>query len=41
MSGQRVIERAPNRWLMLMGAFLTFGGIVGFVVEQRLRSVKT
>jgi transcriptional regulator with XRE-family HTH domain len=33
-------ERTGNRWLMFLGALLTFGGLVGFVVEQRLRSVR-
>lgn len=33
-------ERPQNRWLMFCGALLTFGGIFGFIVEQRLRSVR-
>ena len=33
-------ERPQNRWLMLVGALLGFGGIVGFIVEARLRRVK-
>lgn len=33
-------ERPQNRWLMFMGALLAFGGIVGFVIEARLRSVR-
>lgn len=33
-------ERPQNRWLMLLGALLTFGGVFGFIVEQRLRSVR-
>jgi len=33
-------ERAANRWLMLAGALLTFGGIAGFIVESRLRRVR-
>ena len=33
-------ERPLNRWLMLAGALLTFGGIVGFIVEARLRRVR-
>ena len=33
-------ERPKNRWLMLMGALLAFCGIVGFIVEARLRSVR-
>lgn len=33
-------ERPQNRWLMLVGALLTFGGLVGFIVEARLRRVK-
>ena len=34
------IERPENRWLMFFGALLTFGGIVGFIVEARLRGVR-
>ena len=37
---QSNFERAQNRWLMFMGALLAFGGIVGFVVEARLRTVR-
>jgi len=33
-------ERPQNRWLMLAGAFLGFAGIVGFIVEARLRQVR-
>jgi transcriptional regulator with XRE-family HTH domain len=33
-------ERPQNRWLMLAGVLLTFGGIVGFLVEARLRRVR-
>lgn len=33
-------ERPQNRWLMFIGALLTFGGIAGFIVEARLRSVR-
>jgi transcriptional regulator with XRE-family HTH domain len=33
-------ERPQNRWLMFIGALLACGGIVGFVVEARLRSVR-
>ena len=33
-------ERPQNRWLMFIGALLTFGGIIGFIVEARLRSVR-
>lgn len=33
-------ERAENRWVTLIGALLAFGGLLGFVVEQRLRSVR-
>jgi hypothetical protein len=40
MAAQKLIERPQNRWLMFIGAALTFGGLIGFVVEQRLRSVK-
>ena len=36
----RGTDRAQNRWLMLVGTLLAFGGIAGFVVEQRLRSVR-
>lgn len=34
------VERPQNRWITLVGTLLTFGGILGFVVEQRLRGVK-
>jgi transcriptional regulator with XRE-family HTH domain len=33
-------ERHANRWITLFGVLLTFGGILGFVVEQRLRSLR-
>lgn len=33
-------ERPQNRWLMFLGALLTFGGITGFIVESRLRGVR-
>jgi len=33
-------ERPQNRWLMLAGVLLTFGGLVGFIVEARLRQVR-
>lgn len=33
-------ERAENRWLMFLGALLTLSGLVGFLVESRLRSVR-
>lgn len=33
-------ERPQNRWMMLAGVLLAFGGIVGFIVEARLRRVK-
>ncbi len=33
-------ERPQNRWMMLAGLLLAFGGIVGFIVEARLRRVK-
>jgi transcriptional regulator with XRE-family HTH domain len=33
-------ERPQNRWLMLAGVLLAFGGIVGFFVEARLRQVR-
>lgn len=32
--------RVENRYLMLLGSLLTFGGLFGFFVESRLRSVK-
>jgi transcriptional regulator with XRE-family HTH domain len=35
-----VAVRPQNRILMLAGALLTFGGIVGFITEARLRSVR-
>jgi transcriptional regulator with XRE-family HTH domain len=40
MAAQKLVERPQNRWLMFIGALLTFSGLIGFVVEQRLRSVK-
>ena len=33
-------ERPQNRWLMFIGTLLACGGLVGFVVEARLRSVR-
>jgi len=33
-------ERPQNRWLMACGALLAFAGIVGFLIEARLRSVR-
>ena len=33
-------ERPQNRWLMLAGLLLGFGGVVGFIVEARLRQVR-
>jgi len=33
-------ERLENRWLMLAGVLLTFGGLVGFIIEARLRRVR-
>jgi transcriptional regulator with XRE-family HTH domain len=33
-------ERAGNRYLSLLGLLLTFGGLFGFIVEARMRSVK-
>lgn len=33
-------ERPQNRWLMLAGMLLAFGGITGFIVEARLRQVR-
>jgi len=32
--------RVENRYLMLLGSLLTFGGLFGFFVEARLRSVR-
>jgi transcriptional regulator with XRE-family HTH domain len=32
--------RPQNRWLMFIGTLLACGGLVGFVVEARLRSVR-
>ncbi|HUQ09100.1 MAG TPA: helix-turn-helix transcriptional regulator [Steroidobacteraceae bacterium] len=37
---QADVERPGSRWLQLIGALLTFAGILGFVVEARLRSVR-
>jgi len=34
------VQKLPNRYLMLFGSLLTFGGLFGFFVEYRLRSVK-
>lgn len=33
-------KRPQNRWLMLAGALLTFGGITGLIIEARLRRVR-
>lgn len=33
-------ERPQNRWLMFVGALLAFAGLVGFLIEARLRSVR-
>jgi transcriptional regulator with XRE-family HTH domain len=33
-------ERPQNRWLMLAGALLSFGGVAGFIVEARLRQTR-
>jgi len=33
-------DRSENRYLMLLGTLLAFGGLLGFLVEFRLRSVK-
>ncbi len=33
-------RRPENRWLMVAGVLLTFGGITGFIVEGRMRSVR-
>jgi transcriptional regulator with XRE-family HTH domain len=33
-------ERVENRYLTLLGLLLTFGGLFGFFVEARMRSVK-
>jgi transcriptional regulator with XRE-family HTH domain len=32
--------RPQNRWLMFIGALLAFGGLMGFIIEARLRSVR-
>lgn len=40
MAAHKLVDRPQNRLLMLAGALLTFSGLIGFVVEQRLRSVK-
>jgi transcriptional regulator with XRE-family HTH domain len=37
---ESVSERRESRWLQFVGALLTFAGILGFVVEARLRSVR-
>lgn len=34
-------EHPQNRWLMFAGALFAFGGLAGFLVEARLRSVRT
>jgi transcriptional regulator with XRE-family HTH domain len=34
------VQKLPNRILMLLGSLLTFGGVFGFFVEYRLRSVR-
>lgn len=33
-------DRRENRWITFFGALLAFGGVLGFVVEARLRSVR-
>jgi transcriptional regulator with XRE-family HTH domain len=33
-------ERPENRWLMLAGTLFTVGGLVGFIIEARLRRVR-
>ncbi len=38
--GSGEYERRENRYLMLLGALLTFAGALGFFVEHRLRSVR-
>jgi len=37
---ESVSRRPQNSWLILAGVLLTFGGITGFIVEARLRSVR-
>ena len=37
---ERAPEASQNRYLMLIGSLLTLGGVFGFFVEYRLRSVK-
>jgi len=34
------VQARPNRYLMLFGSLLAFGGLFGFFVEYRLRSVR-
>jgi transcriptional regulator with XRE-family HTH domain len=33
-------ERPGNRWLMFLGTLLTFSGLLGFIIESRLRRVR-
>lgn len=39
-TGEVVTSRPQNRWLMLVGTLLTFGGLAGFLVEARLRAMR-
>lgn len=39
-SGSSTFEKPGNRYLMLLGSLLAIGGVFGFFVEFRLRSVK-
>lgn len=39
-TGEVVTSRPQNRWLMLVGALLGFGGLAGFLIEARLRSMR-
>lgn len=34
------VQKLPNRYLMFIGSLFTFGGLFGFFVEFRLRSVR-
>jgi hypothetical protein len=39
-TGEVVTSRPQNRWLMLVGTLLTFGGLAGFLIEARLRTMR-
>lgn len=36
---KRDADNTLNRWLMLLGTLLAFGGLFGFIVEYRLRKI--